>query len=183
MILILQKDLQKAFDEAVLNGAIPIEQPYNISDSSNKTSLKIAKIKSPFGDLIHTLVEFSTYWDNFLPGYKLIKEGTTMDRIGVTHIDHIALAYPKGQVEEAQDFIYNHDVLSCFCWIGFRPFSYKDDEDGEGLTVFGMYGGLKTLVASINNERYSLKFVFVEPIDFDGDKERKGQVQEVGIFT
>ena len=59
--------MEETFNFAVLNGAIPLEQPHHIEDE--KGTLTIAKIGTPFGDVVHTLINRSKYGGIFLPDF------------------------------------------------------------------------------------------------------------------
>jgi hypothetical protein len=48
------------------------------------------------------------------------------------------------------------------------------------MTVYGIEGGLKSIVASCSNDAHSFKFVLVEPLRATGAHSRVSQVQEVG---
>jgi len=63
-------------------------------------------------------------------------------------------------------------------WKGFQNFYCREDI-GDGLTVLGTEGGLKTLVASCNSDPFSFKMVFVEPLSTKGPN----QVQEFLDFN
>jgi 4-hydroxyphenylpyruvate dioxygenase-like putative hemolysin len=70
----------------------------------------MAQIAPPFGDLVHTLIDRSNY-AGFLPSFLRQHEPTstatptatptatstaTSTSTGITHIDHIAIAFEKG---------------------------------------------------------------------------------------
>jgi len=155
-----------SFRRAVSGGAIPLESPHNVEDSQG--FLRVAQIKSHFGDVVHTLVDRTRYRGSFFPGF-VSSFPTKSKRCDIVAIDHVAIAFPRGQIKDALDWY--RDCL------GFVQFLCNDEENEEGLTILGMddaEGGLKTLVAACNDAPLSFKLVLVEAVD--GSKQN--QVQE-----
>lgn len=95
----MKSNVPEIYQQALKNGAISVQIPQEITDDNG--TVVIAKIAAPFGDLIHTLIDRSRYNGIFLPGYKPIESKQTISDYGVTHIDHIAVAYENGKVQEA----------------------------------------------------------------------------------
>jgi 4-hydroxyphenylpyruvate dioxygenase-like putative hemolysin len=98
----------------VANGAKAIEEPYELKDDEDGT-IVLARIASPYGDVIHTLVDRSNYTGTtFMP---LFHKNSTLNgsstptrhldgysKHGLTHIDHVTLAYEQGFMYQAMDW-------------------------------------------------------------------------------
>ena len=89
---------------------------------------------------------------------------------GLTHIDHVTIAYHRGDMDKAIDWYIN-------C-LGFQHFLCNDDDNGDGLTIEGQESGLKTIPLTSSTEKYSFKMVFVEGKGVD-QGEIKNQIEEV----
>jgi 4-hydroxyphenylpyruvate dioxygenase len=149
-------DVQETFNRAISNGATPLEHPYTLEDEYG--SVTLAQIGSPFGDVIHTLINRTKYCGKFLPGFLEQKLGSR--GCGVVNIDHVAMAYEKGKAKLALEW-----YRTC---LGFEQFFCNDEDTREGMTILGMdavEGGLKTIVAACNSDKYCLKLVLVEAIE------------------
>jgi 4-hydroxyphenylpyruvate dioxygenase len=161
-------------------------------------SVWIARIGTPFSDLVHTLIDRSQYNGIFLPGFKNIsmvksQSQTNQGDYGISHIDHVALAYQPGTAVAALDF-YSKCLGMCRIlksvtnngYSGFQHFLCSEEDSEEGMTVEGQKGGLKTLVAACSSdEKFSFKFVLVEPLPSSAELKgkRKNQVQEFIDFN
>mmetsp|Transcript_17171 Transcript_17171/g.23865 ORF Transcript_17171/g.23865 Transcript_17171/m.23865 type:complete len:434 (-) Transcript_17171:20-1321(-) len=178
-------NVQSLYRQALSNGGISIESPHEITDKDG--TVVIAKIGNPFSDIVHTLIDRTNYRGVFLPGYRSLHTSATItapittsmntnsqheEDVGLSHIDHIALAYPKGSVQTVLNW-----YSEC---LGFEQYLCSDEDTEEGLTVMGTDGGLKTMVAKVKNPQahddLCFKFVFVESLDFHG--KRSNQVEE-----
>jgi len=160
-------NVEEIFNQAVQHGAIPLVQPHKLQDDHGIVSY--AQIGTPFGDLVHTLIDSSKYSGPFMPGFVSSDEPASNKDFGIDRIDHIALAYNKGETKNAMDWY--RDCL------GFEHFLCNDEDPQEGLSILAtddMEGGLKTIVAACAPDKYSFKFVLVEAIEGSS----KNQVEE-----
>ncbi|XP_072505346.1 4-hydroxyphenylpyruvate dioxygenase-like protein [Notamacropus eugenii] len=110
-------------------------QPQAVADSQG--TVTYAVVRSPVGNLSHTLLERGSYRGPFLPGFQ---ECGLPDGQGdwFDHVDHVALACPRGSsgawLRWYQDFL------------GFRRFALgpADDHPEQGLEIrAGRAGGLR----------------------------------------
>jgi len=167
------ENVYSTFQHAIKNGAKVVEEPHVLRDELG--TVVVAKIAAPYGDVVHTLIDRSKYNGVFLPGFKSVDAiPSPTPGFGVTHIDHIALAYEKGKTLEVMNWYSN-------C-LGFVQFLCNDEDTNEGLTVVGSEGGLKTIVIASSLQQYSLKFVLVEALDHQEGK-KQNQIQEFIEFN
>jgi len=151
------KNTEEAYERAIAAGAKSITKPCKLEDEYGYIILAV--IASPIGDITHTLVERSHYKGTFLPGFKDERStNNTKKGFGLTHIDHIAVAFHRNSIMEPLAWYQN-------C-LGFHRFFADEAEDSEGLSVNGNYGGLKTVVASCSSSnKHCFKFVLVEALE------------------
>eukprot|EP01116_Phalansterium_solitarium_P008921 TRINITY_DN22892_c0_g1_i1.p1 TRINITY_DN22892_c0_g1~~TRINITY_DN22892_c0_g1_i1.p1 ORF type:complete len:387 (+),score=116.01 TRINITY_DN22892_c0_g1_i1:101-1261(+) len=166
-------DVPEAFSRAVDNGAIPLSQPERLEDEHGVVVR--ATIGTPFGPVVHTLIDRSGYRGRFLPGY--CPEPATPPsptQVDVTHVDHVSLAFPVDTVALASEWYAR--VL------GFERFVCDDDEpaeDGMNMSVRGAQGGLRTCFIRSSRAESAFKFVLVEPLPpSEAGAAVKSQVQE-----
>eukprot|EP01114_Cavostelium_apophysatum_P004323 TRINITY_DN1452_c0_g1_i1.p1 TRINITY_DN1452_c0_g1~~TRINITY_DN1452_c0_g1_i1.p1 ORF type:complete len:410 (+),score=89.01 TRINITY_DN1452_c0_g1_i1:160-1389(+) len=160
-------DVHAIYEQAISNGAKSLEAPHEERDENGVVVL--AKIAAPYGDTVHTLVDRSRYTGVFLPGFKRTDGQAASTGGRITNIDHIALAYGPGKMLDALKW-----YIEC---LGFHQFLCNDEDTDEGLTIKGMEGGLKTIVAASSQEKCALKFVFVEAMEAEGTR-KKNQISE-----
>ena len=94
---------------------------FNMSDDNG--IVKLAVVKSPIGNIYHTLVELSNYNGKFLPGFKVCEENISNTADLISHIDHIAVCLNVNQTES----VYNWYAY-CF---GFRRVLINQDDHRE----------------------------------------------------
>ena len=114
------------------------------SISDEYGTVKYAVIKSPIGNVQHTLIDLSDYKGPFLPGFKLFDftvEPTLCEYPDfIQTIDHVAFALCIGQTDAVMQW-YNH------C-IGFNRLIINEDEDEkEGYVVQEGSQGLRLKAA------------------------------------
>ena len=98
--------------------------------------VKFAVVKSPIGNIYHTLVELSNYNGKFLPGFKVCEENISNTADLISHIDHIAVCLNVNQTESVYNW-YAH----CF---GFkRALINQDDHREDGFVVEQKHNGLR----------------------------------------
>lgn len=95
-------DVTGAWEQAVQNGATPIQKPTLLQDEKDGTVL-FATIKT-YGDTVHSLINRSEYHGVFLPGYQSV---TNMDRLNeqlpkvdLIEIDHCVGNQPWNELDE-----------------------------------------------------------------------------------
>jgi len=107
---------------------------FNMSDDNG--IVKWAVIKSPIGNIYHTLVELSNYNGKFLPGFKVCEENISNSADLISHVDHIAVCLNFNQTESVYNW-YAH----CF---GFRrALINQDDHKVDGFVVEQKLNGLR----------------------------------------
>ena len=107
---------------------------YKMGDDNGQ--VKWAVIKSPIGNIYHTLVELSNYNGKFLPGFKICKESISNSVNLISYIDHIAVCLNFNQTESVLSW-YSH----CF---GFRrALINQDDHKNDGFVVDQNQNGLR----------------------------------------
>jgi 4-hydroxyphenylpyruvate dioxygenase len=149
-------NVDQIFKQAVDAGATSLELPHDIQDTNG--SVRIAKIGTPFGDVIHTLIERRGYAGTFLPQFQTIQKSQKDE--GIVCVDHVAIAFRKGKSSEAMEW-----YSKC---LGFHHFICSEDDTQDGMEVNSkntMEGGLKTIVAACNQDKFCFKFVLVEAIE------------------
>lgn len=149
-------DAEKAYYEAMKNGAESAKEPYTISDENGKAVL--ASIKT-YGETVHTFVERSDYDGPFLPGFKAKKSPFEVKPVGLKHIDHCVGNVGWGEMNKWVKFY--EDVL------GFSLLLTFDDED-----ISTEYSALMSKVVS-NGNGY-VKF----PINEPAEGKKKSQIEE-----
>ncbi|NDI34042.1 4-hydroxyphenylpyruvate dioxygenase [Chengkuizengella sediminis] len=147
-------DVDEIYENAVANGAISIQPPYEESD---KYGIVKKAIVGTLGDLTHTIVEKKDYRGVFFPGYKSINNGSFPEHNGITCIDHLAIC-----VDNMPAWVSFYDNV-----FGFKLLkAFKKDE------VSSSNSALMTKVMQNGTER--VKLPIVEPAE--GDK--KSQIEE-----
>ena len=72
---------------------------FQVSDDNGTVSY--AKVKSPIGNIEHTLVDLTNYHGPFLPGFKACSsEDAVKQDTDLLSIDHIAICLCTGQTDE-----------------------------------------------------------------------------------
>jgi 4-hydroxyphenylpyruvate dioxygenase len=94
-------DAAEAFHLALLQGAIRVSDPITSEDEFGQAS--VATIRA-FGDVVHTFVERREYSGVFLPGYKQLRSGNRNRSPWLLDLDHVALSFPTGQLEQMTEF-------------------------------------------------------------------------------
>lgn len=147
-------DVEKAYNDALQNGAIGIKEPYELSDE--RGAIKKAVLKT-FGDTIHTLVERKKYEGMLFPGYKSVNDKVTNPSNGIVRFDHLAIC-----VENMQEWIGYYEKVFGFSMV--KQF-HKDDISSKA-------SALMTKVLQNGTER--IKLAVVEP----AEGKKKSQIKE-----
>jgi len=115
------------------NDAAVVGKIYQVSDSSG--SVEFVRMKSPLGNVQHTLVDLTGYQGDFLPGfqtYPLEERDSTI----ISSIDHVAMCVRVGETDSLISW-YNN----CF---NFRRVLINGEDDAtEGFTVKQNDNGLR----------------------------------------
>ncbi|XP_007480316.1 4-hydroxyphenylpyruvate dioxygenase-like protein [Monodelphis domestica] len=133
-------DIQGAVGALRALGCPVAVAPRAVSDAQG--TVTYAVVRSPAGNLIHTLLERGNYGGPFLPGFRACGHPKAPDPSGLegcfSHVDHMALACPQGA---SQTWLrWYQDCL------GFRCFPLGPDEQPpeQGLQIWaGQAGGLQ----------------------------------------
>lgn len=157
-IAFIVDDVDRAYSEAIENGAKSIVQPQSFNESS---SARFASINT-YGDTLHSFISEGDYQGIFLPGYEKaeIKEEST----GLLAIDHIV-----GNVEDQK---MEHWVGWYERVLGFERFVGFDDKD-----ISTEFTALRSQVMASKNR--GIKF----PINEPAEGRKKSQIQEYIEFN
>ncbi|MGD8192411.1 4-hydroxyphenylpyruvate dioxygenase [Brevibacillus ginsengisoli] len=145
---------EKAFQEAVSRGAIPLMEPTEYSDEFG--TVKRATIAT-YGDTVHSFIERSNYKGAFFPGFKPYESPVQGVSTGLIGIDHIV-----GNVELMDEWVSYYEKV-----MGFSASQNFDDDD-----ISTEYSALMSKVMQSGTGR--IKF----PINEPAEGRRKSQIQE-----
>ena len=95
-IALLVDDAGEAYDYALENGAISVQEPVLIPDDFGVVTVGTIEL---CGDTVLTFLERHKYEGIFLPGYKPFQSHRSIQPIGLTEIDHIVVNLPQGHME------------------------------------------------------------------------------------
>ena len=188
------KDVKQVVDIVERNSGKIIRRPETFADRNGV--VESAVIQTPVGNVVHTLLNASSYNGVFLPGfhesdnYKMAlpervdyvtpsnstnKNSVIGDRL-LTHFDHITFACPLGTSPSIMKWYER-----CF---GFSRFNISSDEKSEGFivqsSIQGASIGMKLTAMQywfcseselrINTDEPGggVKFVFAEPLPGQG---------------
>jgi 4-hydroxyphenylpyruvate dioxygenase len=148
------EDADGAFHEAVRRGALPAEEPHDVSDQHGR--IRRAAVHT-YGDTVHSFISYKDYAGPFLPGFaEACSAGADA---GILRIDHVVGNVELGQMERWVD--YYSRVF------GFHRFVSFDDKD-----ISTEYSALMSIVMS--DDSNSVKF----PINEPAPGRRKSQIDE-----
>jgi 4-hydroxyphenylpyruvate dioxygenase len=147
-------DVAQTYDFVVRRGALPLRVPTTEScDWGQLTSASVHGFGHVVYSFVHRTVSSPTALD---PGFcSLVSSGDGSPAL-VSAIDHVALSFPEGQVDETIDF--------CVNILGFK-LTHEE-------TVITANSGMKSKVAE--NESGTVKFPMMEPLG----ALRKSQINE-----
>jgi 4-hydroxyphenylpyruvate dioxygenase len=152
-IAFLVDDVEQAFGDALARGAKSICEPQTLSDEHG--SVTKATIAA-YGDTVHSFVQRNGYEGSFLPGFRALRDGGSVEPTGLTGVDHIAVSAEAGQLDDLVNFY--SDVF------GFHQ-SHQEDVATE-------YSAMNSKVVQSNGGH--IKFPIVEPASGKG----KSQIDE-----
>jgi 4-hydroxyphenylpyruvate dioxygenase len=157
MIAYRVKDVRKAFETLVKNGARPELEPTKFKDVIGQ--VEIAGIHAS-GDTCYRLIDASSYKGPFLPGYFQRREQTRLSPLGdLQFIDHIVTNVEDGRMEHWVDWYKKV--------FGFKLLATFDDKD-----ISTDYSALRSMVMS------SQDGVVKMPINEPAPGLMKSQIQE-----
>jgi 4-hydroxyphenylpyruvate dioxygenase len=148
------EDVDRAFHEAVKRGAVPAEEPRDLTDKNG--SVRRAAVRT-YGDTIHSLLSFKNYSGPFLPGFAPAE--VPGDSVGIDRVDHIV-----GNVELGKMNVWADWYSKVF---GFTRYITFDDKD-----VSTEYSALMSIVMA--GEADAIKL----PINEPAPGRKKSQIQE-----
>ncbi len=141
-VAFLVDDVEKAFNQAVANGANPLVEPTRLEDDYGYV---IKATIAAYGDTVHSFVERNAYQGPFLKGYRALNGGEGKSKIGLREIDHVAISVEAGMLSELVDF---------YCTVfGFHQ-SHEENVSSE-------YSAMNSKVVQDSAGR--IKFPIVEP--------------------
>jgi 4-hydroxyphenylpyruvate dioxygenase len=147
-------DADQAFEEAVRRGALPAEEPRDVTDEHG--TIRRAAVHT-YGDTIHSLISYKGYKGPFLPGYAAAP--IAGDDCGILRVDHIVGNVELGKMQFWADY-----YTKVF---GFHRYITFDDKD-----ISTEYSALMSIVMS--DDSHSVKF----PINEPAAARNKSQIQE-----
>ncbi|MEN0005887.1 MAG: 4-hydroxyphenylpyruvate dioxygenase [Bacteroidota bacterium] len=149
-------DVEKAYADAITNGARSAFLPKTLEDTAGK--IKLAAIHT-YGETIHTFVERKDYTGAFLPSFEARTSQMDIQPIGLKYVDHCV-----GNVELGK---MNHWVEFYQKVMGFKLLVTFDDND-----ISTDYTALMSKVVA-NGNGY-IKF----PINEPAKGKKKSQIEE-----
>ncbi|GAA0374236.1 4-hydroxyphenylpyruvate dioxygenase [Bacillus horti] len=149
-------DVESAYNEAVVRGAIALQPPEEIQDEYGVWKKAIV---GTYGDTIHSLIERKDYTGPFAPGYTAYHAAFQTEETGLLGIDHIV-----GNVElnKMEEWVSYYEKA-----FGFTQMIHFDDDD-----ISTEYSALMSKVMQGGDGR--IKF----PINEPAEGKRKSQIQE-----
>lgn len=148
------EDADEAFDQAVRGGAVPFEEPHDVTDEHG--TIRRCAIHT-YGDTLHSLISFRDYRGPFLPGFTAVEAPGR--EAGLLRIDHVVGNVELGKMNFWCDFYANVG--------GFHRYINFDDKD-----ISTEYSALMSIVMSDDSQ--SVKF----PINEPAEGRRRSQIQE-----
>lgn len=141
------------FNEAIKNGAIPLQYPFTLSDE--KGSLEQASLKV-FDDNEIVLINYDKYKGDFMPGYKNVEKDwdLPLEDTELEKIDHVACALRLNEITLWEDYfnkIFNSKTV--------KKFDERQslDDKRTGAKKMGM------LLKVLQSENKNMNNVLVEP--------------------
>ncbi|MEX0608444.1 MAG: 4-hydroxyphenylpyruvate dioxygenase [Balneolaceae bacterium] len=150
------EDVDRAFNESVKRGGVPVEEPHDLKDEHG--TIRKAAIKT-YGDVIHSFINRSDYNGVFMPGFKEKESLLKTDPVGVQFVDHCVGNVELGKMDDWVAFY--RDVL------GFTQYISFDDKD-----ISTEYSALMSRVMA--GGRGMIKF----PINEPAEGKKKSQIEE-----
>jgi 4-hydroxyphenylpyruvate dioxygenase len=148
-------DVDHAYREATVRGAVGVAEPHELSDAHG--TVRLATIRT-YGETVHTFVERGAYRGAFLPGYEPVERGPR-DSGMLLGIDHIVGNVELGRMNE---------------WVGFYEdvFGMVEMIHFSDEAISTEYSALMSKVVADGKGR--IKF----PINEPAEGKRKSQIDE-----
>ncbi|XP_067285527.1 4-hydroxyphenylpyruvate dioxygenase-like protein [Pseudorasbora parva] len=175
-----------------------IQPPTELRDARGRVTFSV--IRSPVGNVCHTLIDSSRYRGLFLPGFHpVVSDSRTADhsQCPITHFDHITYAVPRGSTAHISRW-YRESF-------GFQRFFIDRNEDVEEGYVLDQEGiGLRLTAMEFwkcnesgielpfkDKKEPDCKFVIAESLPEQGsnqvdsflDQHRGAGIQHIGLST
>uniref|UniRef100_A0A8C1TE59 4-hydroxyphenylpyruvate dioxygenase n=1 Tax=Cyprinus carpio TaxID=7962 RepID=A0A8C1TE59_CYPCA len=175
-----------------------LQPPTEVTDDSGRVTFSI--IRSPVGNVCHTLIDRSQYQGHFLPGFHQVRtdsETAGRAQCPITHFDHITYACPRSST--AHITRWYRDTF------GFRRFFIDRNEDVDEGYVLNHNGiGLRLTAMEYwkcsesgitlpfkDEKEPDCKFVIAESLPEQGrnqvdtflDQHRGAGIQHIGLYT
>uniref|UniRef100_A0A673LJA8 4-hydroxyphenylpyruvate dioxygenase n=1 Tax=Sinocyclocheilus rhinocerous TaxID=307959 RepID=A0A673LJA8_9TELE len=175
-----------------------LQPPTEVADDSGRVTFSI--IRSPVGNVCHTLIDRSRYQGLFLPGFHQVRtdsETAGRSQCPITHFDHITYACPRSST--AHITRWYRDTF------GFQRFFIDRNEDVDEGYVLNHNGiGLRLTAMEYwkcsesgitlpfkDEQEPDCKFVIAESLPQQGrnqvdtflDQHRGAGIQHIGLYT
>lgn len=162
-IALLVPDARAAYETAIARGARSVIEPFEESDEHGTI---VRGAIHTYGDVIHTLIERTSYDGVYLPGFERLElpEGGIGAGVGLKGVDHVVGNVELGMMEHWVKFY--EDVM------GFTEMIHFTDDD-----ISTEYSALMSKVIQAGNGR--IKF----PINEPAEGRRKSQIDEYLDFN
>ncbi|XP_042624083.1 4-hydroxyphenylpyruvate dioxygenase-like protein [Cyprinus carpio] len=176
-----------------------LQPPTEVTDDSGRVTFSI--IRSPVGNVCHTLIDRSQYQGHFLPGFHQVRtdsETAGRAQCPITHFDHITYACPRSSTPRHITRWYRDTF-------GFRRFFIDRNEDVDEGYVLNHNGiGLRLTAMEYwkcsesgitlpfkDEKEPDCKFVIAESLPEQGrnqvdtflDQHRGAGIQHIGLYT
>ncbi|XP_073773802.1 4-hydroxyphenylpyruvate dioxygenase-like protein isoform X1 [Danio rerio] len=175
-----------------------LQPPAELQDDRGRVTFSI--VRSPVGNVCHTLIDSSRYQGPFLPGFREVSsgcQGADRSRCPITHFDHITYACPRSSTVHITNWYRRN--------FGFQRFfidrnedvdeGYVLNHDGIGLRLTAMEywkcseSGIK--LPFKDEKEPDCKFVIAESLPEQGrnqvdtflDEHRGAGIQHIGLYT
>jgi 4-hydroxyphenylpyruvate dioxygenase len=147
------KNAEATFQHAVTHGATALQDPAWTESARGRERTAVI---GAFGDTTHSFVEYEGEVAALAPGYEAIAKPAPVASTGLTHLDHIAVGVPAGELDAIVSFYEQA--------LGFHP-CFSDHVTTE-------YSAMKSRV--VENESGTIKITILEP----ASGRRTSQIQE-----
>lgn len=152
-VAFLVRNAEATFQHAVTHGATPLQEPKWIESARGRERTAVI---AAFGDTTHSFIEYDGEVGPLAPGYQAVSNPPPTTTTGLTHLDHIAVGVPAGELDATVSFYEQA--------LGFRS-CFSDHVTTE-------YSAMKSRV--VENESSTIKITMLEP----AVGRRKSQIDE-----
>ncbi len=149
-------DARAAFDQTVMRGAEPVQEPKLLRDEFGEAL--VASIRT-YGSTLHSFVERRQYRGAFLPGYETVGAPPPGGQVGLGAVDHVVGNQGAQGMEPIADW-----YAKVF---GFHRMWTVDDKD-----ISTQFSALRSIVVASEDESIRM------PINEPAPGLKKSQIQE-----